>query len=322
LRYLITGGAGFIGSHLVDALVARRHSVVALDDLSTGRIENLDHGRGNTALRFVRGSVLDEQVVDELVRECDVVIHLAAAVGVKVVVEQPLRSLVTNVRGCEIVLGSADRHRKKTLIASTSEIYGKNRAGPLSETSDRILGAPASVRWAYSTSKAVSEALAFAHHRERGLPTVVVRLFNTVGPRQSPAYGMVIPRFVQQALAGEPLTVFGDGQQTRCFCHVRDAVDALLRLLDHRSAEGEVFNVGSTEEVSILELARRIKDRTGSTSEIQLIPHNRIYDGRFEDMVRGAPNIDKIRALTGWAPTENLESILEETIADARMHRA
>jgi UDP-glucose 4-epimerase len=322
MRYLITGGAGFIGSHLADALVARRHSVVALDDLSTGRIENLAHGPRNSALRFVRGSVLDEPVVDELVKECDVVIHLAAAVGVKLVVEQPLRSLVTNVRGCEIVLGVADRHRKKTLIASSSEIYGKNPAGPLSETSDRILGAPASIRWAYSASKAVGETLAFAHYTERGLPTVVVRLFNTVGPRQSPAYGMVIPRFVQQAVAGEPLTVFGDGHQTRCFCHVRDVVDALLRLLDHPSAEGEVFNVGSTEEVSILELAQRIKARTGSTSEIQLIPHDRIYEGRFEDMVRGAPDIDKIGALTGWAPTENLDAILEEAIADARMNWA
>ena len=322
MRYLITGGAGFIGSHLADALLARGQSVVALDDLSTGRIENLDAVRQNPGLRFVRASVLDEPIVDKLVQECDVVLHLAAAVGVKLVVEQPLRSLITNVRGSEIVLEAADRHGKKTLVASTSEIYGKNPVGPLSETADRILGAPESIRWAYSTSKAVGETLAFAHYRERGLPTIVVRLFNTVGPRQSSAYGMVIPRLVHQGLAGEPLTVYGDGLQTRCFCHIRDVVDALLRLLDQPSAVGEVFNIGATEEVSILELARRIKDRTKSTSEIQLIPLGQIYGGRFEDMVRGAPGIDKIKALTGWAPTENLDRILDETIAYARMKNA
>jgi UDP-glucose 4-epimerase len=316
-KILVTGGAGFIGSHLADALLARGSKVVALDNLSTGNLENLACARADPEFALRQGSVLDELLIDELVTECDVVVHLAAAVGVKLIVEQPLWSLVTNIRGAETVLGAAHRYRKKIMLASTSEIYGKNPAVPLAETSDRVLGSPGVARWAYSVAKSVDEILAFAHHKERGLATVVVRLFNTVGPRQSPAYGMVIPRLVRQALAGERLTVYGDGSQTRCFCHVSDVVDALLRLLDHPDAEGDVFNVGSTEEVSILELAERIRARTSGSSEVQLVPYDEAYETGFEDMARRVPDISKITALTGWAPTRSLDEILDETIAEA-----
>lgn len=320
--YLITGGAGFIGSHLVDALLGRDDRVVALDNLSTGRLQNLDQAGRHPRFRFVQGSVLDELVVDELVHECDVVVHLAAAVGVKLIVEQPLRSLTTNIRGSEIVLDAAHRYRRKILLASTSEIYGKNSSGPLPETADRVLGSPAVARWAYSTAKAVDEMLAYAYHKERGLPAVVVRLFNTVGSRQSPAYGMVIPRFVRQALASEPITVYGDGTQTRCFCHVADVVDALCQLLDDDRAVGDCFNVGSSEEVSILELAECIKERTGSDSPIGLVSYEEAYEAGFEDMARRVPDTGKIRGLTGWAPTRNLDDILDETIAEARAELA
>jgi UDP-glucose 4-epimerase len=272
-RYLVTGGAGFIGSYLVNALLARGDSVVALDNLTTGRLVNLDEASESPAFHFVHGSVLDELVVDELVHQCDVVVHLAAAVGVRLVIEQPLKSLTTNIRGSQVVIEAAHRYRRKILMASTSEIYGKNSLGPLPETADRIRGDPSIVRWAYSTAKAVDEILAGCYHRERGLPTIVVRLFNTVGARQSPAYGMVIPRLVQQALRGEPLTVFGDGRQTRCFAHVLDAVDAVLRLLDSDAAIGQTFNIGSAEEISIGRLAEAIIERCESPSSIRLVPY-------------------------------------------------
>ncbi|GAA4206653.1 GDP-mannose 4,6-dehydratase [Streptosporangium oxazolinicum] len=313
-NYLITGGSGFIGSHLADALLARDDAVVALDNLSTGRLENL---RPHPNLRFVHGSVLDELMVDELVHRCDVVVHLAAAVGVKLIVERPLRSLTTNIRGSEIVIEAAHRYRKKILITSTSEIYGKNSSGALREDSDRILGSPAVVRWAYSTAKAVDEILANAYHKERGLPTIIVRLFNTVGPRQSPSYGMVIPSLVRQALSAAPLTVFGDGTQTRCFAHVADVVDALLRLLDEDAAVGETFNIGSGDEVSIMELAKLIIEFTGSTSGIDLIPYSEAYERGFEDMTRRVPDTAKLRALTGWVPRRNLDEILTEIIREA-----
>jgi UDP-glucose 4-epimerase len=319
---LITGGAGFIGSHLTEALLARGDRVVVLDNLSTGRLQNLDAVGGHPNFRFVQGSVLDELVVDELVHQCEVVVHLAAAVGVKLIVEQPLRSLTTNIRGSEIVIEAAHRYRSKILLASTSEIYGKNSAGPLHEESDRILGSNHVARWAYSTAKSVDEILAYAYHKERGLPSIVVRLFNTVGPRQSPAYGMVIPRLVRQALAGLPLTVFGDGTQTRCFCHVTDVVDALLRLLDHPDAIGEVFNVGSTEEISILELAERIAARTGRRSVIELVPYDQAYESGFEDMQRRVPDTGRVQALVGWKPERDLEVILSETIAEAALELA
>ena len=319
---LITGGAGFIGSHLADRLLALGHRVVALDSLSTGRLQNLDAAGHHPGFRFVQGSVLDELMVDELVRDCDQVVHLAAAVGVKLIVDHPLRSLTTNIRGSEIVMEAAHRYHRKVLLTSTSEIYGKNYSGPLAESADCILGSPTVARWAYSTAKAVDEILAYAYHKERDLPTVVVRLFNTVGPRQSPAYGMVVPRLVRQALAGEPVTVHGDGLQTRCFCHVLDVVDALARLLDSEAAVGEVFNVGSTEEVTILDLARRIVARAASRSAIELVPYEEAYETGFEDMRRRVPDITKVGALLGWAPVRTLDQILDETIAEARIERA
>ncbi len=319
-RYLITGGAGFIGSHLAEALVARGDSVVALDNLSTGRLGNLDALSGHPNFRFVHASVLDELAVDEAVHEADVVVHLAAAVGVKLIVEHPLRSFTTNIRGSEIVLDAAHRYRRKILLASTSEIYGK-AGGPLTETTDRVIGTPSVARWAYSVAKSVDEILAFAYHKERGLPMVIVRLFNTVGPRQSPAYGMVMPRLVRQALAGESLTVFGDGTQTRCFCHVADVVRALISVLDDRRAEGGVYNVGSTEEVSILNLAERIAARIGSDSPIELVPYEQAYEAGFEDMKRRVPDTSKLQSLVGWEPTYCLDEILDETIAEAILER-
>ncbi len=309
MTYLITGGAGFIGSHLAEAMLAKGSRVVVLDNLSTGQRENLGRAAANNSLRFVQGSVLDESVVDEVVREADGVVHLAAAVGVKLIVEQPLPSLTTNIRGSEIVLAAAQR-------------YGKNTNVPLAETADRLLGSPAVARWAYSTSKAVDEILAYAYQKERGLPTVVARLFNTVGSRQSPAYGMVIPRLVRQALAGEPLTVYGDGSQTRCFCHVSDVVDALMKLLDHPDAEGDVFNVGSTEEISILELAQRVKSHVGSTSPIEFIPYDRAYEAGFEDMLRRVPDTSKIASLTGWKPTRTLNHILDDVVRESTQERS
>lgn len=320
-KYLVTGGAGFIGSHLVDALLARGDAVIALDNLSTGSLGNLDAAGHHQRFRLVQGSVLDEQAVDELVHECDVVVHLAAAVGVKLIVEQPLRSLTTNIRGSETVIGSAHRYRRKILVASTSEIYGKNCSGPLQEDTDRILGSNSVARWAYSTAKAVDEILAYAYHKERGLPSIVMRLFNTVGPRQSGAYGMVIPRLVGQALTGEPLTVFGDGTQSRCFCHVADVVEAILRLLDHPGAVGQVVNVGSSEEVSILELAKLIAQRTASASPVELIPYDQAYESGFEDMQRRVPDTTRIREMVGWEPTRTLDTILDDTIAAAVANR-
>lgn len=316
-RYLVTGGAGFIGSHLVEALLAQGHQVVVLDNLSTGRMANLGAVKNDPGLRFVHGSVLDDLAVDQAIQGCDIVVHLAAAVGVKLIVEQPLYSLTTNIKGAITVLEAAHRYRCQVMVASSSEIYGKNGAGPLSEQSDRVLGSPAVSRWAYSTSKAVDEILAYAYHRERSLPTIVVRLFNTVGPRQSPAYGMVIPRFVRQALAGEPLTVYGDGTQTRCFCHVDDVVDALIRLLNEPKATGDVFNVGSSEEISIEELARRVIARTGGRSTVVHLPYEVAYEVGFEDMDRRVPDVSKVEALTGWRATHNLNEILEDVIAEA-----
>ncbi|MCW2609467.1 MAG: UDP-glucose 4-epimerase [Actinomycetota bacterium] len=318
-KFLITGGAGFVGSHLTDRLLEAGHSVVALDNLSTGQLSNLDRAGRNPNFRFVQGSVLDELIVDELVHQCDTVVHLAAAVGVQLVVDEPLRSLTTNIRGSENVIGAAHRYRRTVLIASTSEIYGKNSAGPLREDADRILGSPSVSRWAYSTAKAVDEILANAYHRERGLPAIIVRLFNTVGPRQSPAYGMVIPRLVRQALRNEPITVFGDGKQTRCFAHVQDVVTALVGLLDEPRAIGGTYNVGHAEEISMYDLAEEIKRLTGSESTIDLIPYEQAYGDGFEDMRRRVPDTGKIRALTGWHPTQSLDSILGDTIAEARV---
>ncbi|MCO6008533.1 GDP-mannose 4,6-dehydratase [Actinoallomurus purpureus] len=318
MTYLVTGGAGFIGSHLIDALLARGDSVIVLDNLATGDPANLDEAGKHPGFRFVHGSVLDDLMVDELTHQCDAVIHLAAAVGVRLVVEQPLRSLITNIRGSQIVIEAAHRYRRKVLVASTSDVYGKNSLGPLRETADRILGPPSIVRWAYSTAKAVDEILANCYHRERDLATIIVRLFNTVGPRQSPAYGMVVPRLVRQAIRDEPLTVFGDGRQTRCFTHVTDIVDALLRLLDEPAAIGQTFNVGSSHEISIRELAEKIIARAGSGSRIQLIPYDQAYESGFEDMQRKVPDTTKLRLLTGWMPRRPLDDVLSDAIEHAK----
>ncbi|MGR8010901.1 NAD-dependent epimerase/dehydratase family protein [Streptomyces hypolithicus] len=317
-KYLVTGGAGFIGSHLVDALLADGNSVVVLDNLTTGRQENLTQARTNPRFRFVHGSVLDAPLVDELVQECNIVIHLAAAVGVKLIVEQPLRSFITNTKGTETVIESAQRYDRRILIASTSEIYGKNSSGPLSETSDRILGSPSVARWSYSTAKAVDEIMACLYHRERGLRSTVVRFFNTVGPRQSPAYGMVIPRFARQAVLGEPLTIHAEGSQRRCFLHVADAVAALLLLLEHPEAVGETFNIGADDEISIRELANRIIAQTGSVSPVEHLSYAEAYGPDFEDMERRVPDTTKLRALTGWQPRRSLADVLADAIADAR----
>ncbi len=318
LTYLLTGGAGFIGSHLAEALVASGDSVIALDNLSTGNAGNLEALHDEPGFRFVHGSVLDELMVDELVREADIVVHLAAAVGVELILREPLRSFTTNIRGSEIVIEAAHRYRRKIMIVSTSEIYGKNSDAPLGEDADRVLGSPTVARWAYSVAKSVDEILAYVYHRERDLPAVVVRLFNTVGPGQSPAYGMVIPRLVRQAVRNEPLTVHGDGMQTRCFCHVDDVVRAFRLLLDHPGAIGSVFNVGTQEEVSILDLARRVVARSGSSSPIQILPYDDAYGPGFEDMPRRVPDTARIRDLTGWVPERSLDDILDETVAEAR----
>ncbi|MBI3011155.1 MAG: GDP-mannose 4,6-dehydratase [Candidatus Omnitrophica bacterium] len=318
MRVLVTGGAGFIGSHLAEALVARGDQVTILDNLSTGRYEHVAHLDGRPGFQIVTGTILNEPLVDKLVERCDVVFHLAAAVGVELIIKKPLESLMTNIRGSEVVLEMAHRYRKKVLIASTSEIYGKNTNGPLREDTDRILGSPLKSRWSYSTSKAVDEILAYIYWKEKGVPTVIVRLFNTVGPRQSGAYGMVIPRFVANALAGTPLQVHGTGKQSRCFLHVRDVVEAVLKLADHPAAVGEVFNLGSQEEVTIEELARRVIRLTKSASTIERIPYEQAYEEGFEDMPRRVPDISKIRSLIGFTPTMNLDQIIASVVDSLR----
>ncbi len=316
-KFIVTGGAGFIGSHLVDALLERGGDVVVLDTLFTGRLANLDRAGRQPNFRFVQGSVLDQQVVDELVSECDTVVHLASPVGSKLILQRPLDSFRVNIRGSRLVIEAAHRYRRQLLLASTSEIYGKNNTAPLVETSDRILGPPSNPRWAASTAAAVAEVLAYAYQHKGQLPVTVVRLFNTVGSRQSPLYGNVIPRLVRQALAGEALTVYGDGHQTRCFCHVADVIDGFVRLLDHPDALGQVFNVGSREEISMLDLAERVRELVGSSSRIDLVPYSDAYAPGFEDVPRRVPDITKIQAVTGWQPTQTLDDILTETIAEA-----
>ena len=317
-KYLVTGGAGFIGSHLVDALVSGGHTVIVLDDLSTGRHDNLRQHAGSTSVEFVLGSILNEALVDDVVRRVDVVLHFAAAVGVNLIVERPLESLATNIRGSEIVLEKCHKYGRKVLVASTSEIYGKNTSDALSEEDDRILGSPLKTRWSYSEAKAIEEVLAYAYYREKGLPTVIVRLFNTVGPRQVGHYGMVLPRLVDQALRNAPLTVYGTGQQTRCFCHVSDIVVAILGLVDSTESEGKVFNVGSRGEISIQGLAEKIRDITGSSSEIIYVPYDEAYEAGFEDMQRRRPDTTRISNLLGWAPTRDLDQIVADVAEDLR----
>ncbi len=289
--------------------------MTALDNFSTGRLENVAHLQENPSFHLVTGSILNETLVDKLGERVDGVFHLAAAVGVELIVKHPLESLTTNIRGSETVLEMAYRYRKKVLITSTSEIYGKNANGPLREDEDRILGSPLKSRWAYSTSKAVDEILAYTYWKEKGIPTVIVRLFNTVGPRQTGAYGMVIPRFVQQALRGESLTVYGDGRQSRCFLHVQDAVEAIVRLMELPSTAGEAFNLGSQEEVTIERLAQLVIQRTESRSSIVTIPYDQAYEEGFEDMARRVPDISKAKRFVGFTPTMNLSDILESVIA-------
>jgi len=318
MKALITGGAGFIGSHLAETLLQQEHQVIILDNLSTGRYENVAHLDGRSGFQVVVGTILNELLVDKLVERCDTIFHLAAAVGVELIIKKPLESMMTNIRGSEVVLEMAHRYRKKVLIASTSEIYGKNTNGSLHEETDRILGSPLKTRWSYSTSKAVDEILAHVYWKEKGVPTIIMRLFNTVGPRQSGAYGMVIPRFVSQALAEKPLQVHGDGKQSRCFLHVRDVVEALVKVSEHPGAVGQVFNLGSQEEITIEELAKRIIRIVGSRSQIEYLPYESAYEEGYEDMPRRVPDTSKIRALIGFQPTMNLDQIIANVVESMR----
>ncbi len=314
MRVLLTGGAGFIGSHLVDRLIARGDSVTVLDDLSTGMKENVEAHFGNDRFRAVWDSVLESKIVDELVAEADCVLHLAAAVGVKYIIENPLYSMRVNVRGTENVLEAADRSHTHVVLFSTSEIYGKSQDVPFREDADRLLGPTTVHRWAYSTAKAVDEFLGLGYHQEKNLPVVIVRCFNTCGPRQRGRYGMVMPRFVEQALLGKPMTVYGDGTQTRCFGSVFDVVDGVEALVDSEAAIGRIFNVGSQEEVSILELAQRVKKLTGSDSEIRFIPYDEAYEQGFEDLPRRVPDLTRIGDLVGYEPKRSLDDILKSVI--------
>jgi UDP-glucose 4-epimerase len=316
---LITGGAGFIGSHLAERLLADGWEVFALDDLSTGSERNVAHLRERRDFHLVVDSVLKSSVVNELVHRCDVVFHLAAAVGVRLIVEEPVRTLVTNIQGTETVLDYCNEFGKRVLVASTSEVYGDRREPePLVEDGKRMYGPTTSRRWAYAESKALDEFLALAYHQERGLNCVIVRLFNTVGPRQSGQYGMVVPRFVSAALAGRPLEIHGDGTQTRCFCHVQDTIRALTSLMDADDVSGEIFNVGSTERVTINELARRVLEQTGSHSKIVGVPYDEVYGQGIEDMLHRQPSIDKVTSAVGWEPTFGLDGILDDVIQYVR----
>jgi UDP-glucose 4-epimerase len=315
MRVSITGGAGFIGSHLADVLLARGDEVFILDDLSTGSIENIRHLRLNPRFHYTIESVHHAPSVAELVDQCDVVFHLAAAVGVRLIVESPVRTIETNVHGTEVVLAQANKKKKKVLVASTSEVYGLSDQVPFREDGNLVLGPTSKGRWSYACSKAIDEFLALAYWRERKLPTVIARLFNTVGPRQTGQYGMVVPTFVKQALTGRPITIFGDGTQTRCFTDVADVTGALVKLMDHPGAVGEVFNIGSNQEVTIRDLAERVRLLTGSDSEIVCVPYEQAYGEGFEDMPRRVPDISKIGALVGYRPTRSLDQILESVIA-------
>jgi UDP-glucose 4-epimerase len=318
-RALVTGGAGFVGSHLCELLLEDGWEVFALDDMSTASIQNVAHLRERWDFHLVVDSVLSPSVVSELVHKCDVVYHLAAAVGVRLIVEQPVHTLVTNVQGTETVLEYCNRFGKRVLVASTSEVYGDHREeAPLAENARRIYGPTTARRWAYADSKAIDEFLALAYHQERDLDCVIVRLFNTVGPRQSGQYGMVIPRFVQNALAGRPLDIHGDGTQTRCFCHVADTIRALKGLMDEPATSGEIYNVGTTDRIRILDLAERVLATTHSTSELRFIPYEEVYGQGIEDMLHRIPSIEKVNAAIGWGPTLDLNMILVDVIKHIR----
>jgi len=315
MRALITGGAGFIGSHLAEALLARGEEVTIIDDLSTGRFENVEHLKDHPCFHFAIETITNQTVMDRLVSECDLIFHLAAAVGGELIISRPVHVIETNILGTEMVLRTANRYRRKVLLASTSEVYGKSDEVPFREDADRVLGPTARSRWSYSCSKAVDEFLALAYWKEKGLPVVIFRLFNTVGPRQTGRYGMVVPRFVRQALGGEPITVYGDGQQSRCFADVEDVVRGIVALAEHPDALGEVFNIGSGEEVTIEELAWRVRKVTGSLSELVYIPYDEAYEAGFEDMRRRVPDLTKIHALVGYEPRVPLDETLQRIVA-------
>jgi UDP-glucose 4-epimerase len=318
---LVTGGAGFIGSHLAEALLARGSNVVVLDDLSTGRYRNVRHLLDDPHFKLVEGSVLDLDLVKDLVAGCDQVYHLAAAVGVRLIVDRPLQSLITNIKGTENVLDAAHLHRTKILITSSSEVYGKSRNGPFKEDDDRILGSTRKLRWSYSTSKAVDEILAFTYHKELGLPTVIARLFNTVGPRQSGQYGMVLPRFIGQALRGDAITIYGDGTQSRVFTYVGDVVEALIRLMDSPEAEGEVFNVAGDQEITIADLARLVVAKVGSSSTLRYLPFEEVYGDGFEDTPRRVADTHKLEQAIGYRCNTSLEETVELLVRHARETR-
>ena len=314
MHYLITGGAGFIGSHLAEALLARGDEVTVLDDLSTGAIRNIRHLKGHPSFNYVIASVENAPLLAELVDAADQVFHLAAAVGVRLIVESPVRTIQTNVKTTELVLAAACKKKKKVFVASSSEVYGKSAAVPFREDGDLVLGATSRGRWSYACSKAIDEFLAIAYWRERNCPTVIGRCFNTVGPRQTGHYGMVVPRLVQQALRGEPLTVYGDGRQSRCFTHVSDTVRAIIALMDVDHTVGEVYNLGGQQETTIRDLAERVKDLTESESEITFVPYEEVYGEEFEDMPRRVPSLEKIRSAIGFEPTVGLDEMLQSVI--------
>lgn len=318
MKVLITGGAGFIGSHLAERHLDRGDEVYIIDDLSTGTIENIRHIKTHPNFIYYIDTVNNYRLTAELVDLCDIIYHLAAAVGVRLIVESPVRTIETNIRGTEIVLELAAKKRKRVLITSTSEVYGKRNQVPFREDDDLVLGPTSKARWSYACSKAIDEFLAIAYWKEKRVPTVIVRLFNTVGPRQTGRYGMVIPNFVRQALTGEDITVFGDGSQSRCFTHVSDVVEALIQLAEHPQAVGEVYNIGSNQEVTILELAERIKRLTGSNSRIVFIPYDQAYEQGFEDMLRRVPDLSKIHKLIGYTPKITLDEILLSVIEHQR----
>jgi UDP-glucose 4-epimerase len=318
MRFLITGGAGFIGSHLAELLLNQGHRVSVIDNLSTGSIRNIANLKTNQQFSYVIDTVTNRPVLAELIDDCDAVFHLAAAVGVRLIVESPVRTIETNVSGTETVLALASKKKRPVLVASTSEVYGKSADVPFHEDGDLVLGPTVKGRWSYACSKAIDEFLAIAHFKEKGLPTVVARLFNTVGPRQSGQYGMVVPTFVRQALTGLPITVFGDGNQTRCFCHVADVIEALAALIQRPEAYGQVYNIGSSEEFSINQLASKVKEIVEAQSPIQHIPYDEAYEEGFEDMPRRVPDTTKIRSLTGWEPTRDLDTILSDVVAHFR----
>jgi UDP-glucose 4-epimerase len=318
MRALVTGGAGFIGSHLVEKLLQTGHQVMVVDDLSTGNLKNLQSVKDNKSFSFVQDSVRNAQTIDSVIKRCDVVYHLAAAVGVQLIVDEPVRTIETNIHGCEVVLENANRYGKKVLIASSSEVYGKSEAVPFSEDDDAVLGSTRFARWSYACSKAIDEFLAFAYRDQFNLPVVIVRIFNTVGPRQIGQYGMVVPRFVTSALKNEPIYIYGNGKQSRCFAHVSDVVGGLVALMESDKTAGGVYNIGSDEEVTIEALADMVIGLTGSSSKKQYLSYEQAYGKPFDDMMRRVPCLDRIKAVTGYEPKMSLKQTLQNVIEDIK----